>query len=248
VSLRERVYRELHPEQKLTLSARLLIGLILIATVVAIAETEPMLTAGRERQFRLLEICFAGMFAVEYGIRIWSAADGPVSRLRYALTPASLIDLVAVIGALLPFVGADVLVLRLLRVVRMIRLAKVGRFSRATAILERAVRSRASQLWVALCLAVFFLIITATIMYWLEGENQPDGFGSIPRALWWSVATMTTVGYGDVVPGTALGKVVGGLIAIGGIVLIAIPTGIMAAAFSDELHWTAKTPPDSDDA
>jgi voltage-gated potassium channel len=203
--------------------------------------------AGREREFRVLETSFAIVFGLEYGIRIWAAAEAPVSRLRYALTPASLLDLLAVVGALLPFVGADVLVLRLLRVIRMIRLAKVGRFSKAFSVLERAVRSRANQLWVALSLAMFFLIITATLMYWIEGDAQPEEFGSIPRALWWAVATMTTVGYGDVVPATALGKLVGGVISIGGIVLIAIPTGIMAAAFSDELHRSRHRAPDHDE-
>ena len=117
-----------------------------------------------------------------------------------------------------------------------VRLAKLGRYSRAFIVLSSAVRARSSQLAVAFTLAFFFLIVGSTAMYWIEGDAQPNQFGSIPRAMWWCVATMTTVGYGDAVPATAVGKLLGGLIATGGIVLIAIPTGIMAAAFSDEMH------------
>lgn len=233
---RVRVYRALNPEAKLGITARLLIVLILLATGFAIAETEPELTRGREPLFRTAELLFALLFGIEYVLRLWSAPEGGMSRLRYSLKPSALLDLVAVVGALLPFIGADILVVRLLRIVRIVRLAKLGRYSRAFSILARAIRSRGNQLLVAFTLATFFLIAGSTLMYWIEGELQPDDFGSIPRAMWWCVVTITTVGYGDVVPATVFGKLVGGLIATGGIVLIAIPTGIMAAAFSDELH------------
>jgi len=241
-SARGRVYRALNPEKRLTVTARFLIALILLATAVAIAETEPMVTAGREPVFRVLELGFAALFSVEYILRLWSAPEGGQSRLRYALKPSSLLDFVAVAGAVLPFIGADILVLRLLRIVRILRLAKLGRYSRAFSILSSAVRARAGQLVVAFTLAFFFLIVGSATMYWIEGELQPDEFGSIPRSMWWCVATITTVGYGDVVPSTAFGKFIGGLIAMGGIVLIAIPTGIMAAAFSDELHQSHPPP------
>ena len=83
-------------------------------------------------------------------------------------------------------------------------------------------------------MSLFFLVAAATLIYLIEGASQPDKFGSIPRSLWWTSVTMTTVGYGDVVPATPLGTLVGSLISMGGIVLIAIPTGILAASFSDE--------------
>jgi voltage-gated potassium channel len=236
VGLRRRVYRALNPEARLGVTARLLIVLILLATAFAIAETEVEMTTGHEPLFRAAELFFAAVFGVEYAARLWSAPEGGTSRLRYALKPTSLLDLVAVVGALLPFIGADILVVRLLRIVRIVRLAKLGRYSRAFSTLARAVRSRGNQLLVAFTLAAFFLIVGSTAMYWIEGESQPDDFGSIPRAMWWCLATITTVGYGDAIPATAPGKMLGGLIAMGGIVLIAIPTGIMAAAFSDELH------------
>ena len=218
----------------MTPTARLLIAAILVATALAIAETEPMLTAGREHWYRAAELGFALLFSVEYGLRLWCAPESGQTRLRWMRSPTAIIDLVAILGSLLPFVGANTMLLRMLRVVRMVRIAKLGRFSRAFSITERAIRSRGSHLAVAFMLFLFFLIGAATLIYLIEGEHQPDKFGSIPRSLWWTAVTMTTVGYGDVVPTSALGKAVAALISIGGIVLIAIPTGIMAASFSDE--------------
>jgi voltage-gated potassium channel len=233
-SLRSRVHRQLSPEGRMTHTARFLILAILVATVLAIAETEPLAADGNELWFRVAELGFAAIFSVEYGLRLWCAPEAGMSRLRWMRTPTAIIDIVAILGSLLPFVGANTMLLRMLRVVRMVRIAKLGRFSRAFAITERAIRSRASHLGVALMLFLFFLVGSATLIYLIEGDLQPDKFGSIPRSLWWTSVTMTTVGYGDVVPVTPFGKIVAALISIGGIVLIAIPTGIMAAAFSDE--------------
>jgi len=197
-----------------------------------VIETEASATRGNEALFLGLEIFFTAVFALEYGARIWSACEGPCSRLRYALSFASLVDLAVVLASVLTLLGAELMLLRMLR---MVRLAKLARYSPALAMMRRAVRARASHLLVSLSLALVFLLISATIMYGIEGEAQPEQFGSIPRALWWSVATMTTVGYGDVVPHSTFGRLFAGIIALGGILLVAIPTGIMAAAFSDEL-------------
>lgn len=235
IALRRRTYLALNPEGKPGFVARALILLILLSAAVAIAETEDGLRAAWRPAFIAAEIAFTVIFTVEYAARIWSAAEGPKSRLRYALTPSSLLDLFVVAASFLPFIGSDVRVLRLLRVLRMLRLAKLGRFSRASRTLERAIRARASHLVVAFSIALFLLLLSATLMYWAEGEAQPEAFGSIPRSSWWAAVTMTTVGYGDVVPLSPFGKLVGGLTSLIGIVVIAIPTGILAASFSDEL-------------
>jgi voltage-gated potassium channel len=232
---RRTFYLALNPQGRPTLVSRALIAVILASTVVAILETEDTLQGQWPPAFAALEIFFTAVFAAEYLLRIWSAAEGPRSRLAYALMPSSLIDLAVVVGALLPFVGSGVMVLRLVRVARMLRLAKIGRFSRAFATLDRAARARASHLLVTLSLAIVFLIFSATLMYWVEGGDRPEAFGSIPRALWWATMTMTTVGYGDVYPLSVAGKLIAAVTSLGGIVLIAIPTGIFAAAFSDEL-------------
>lgn len=233
-SLRARVHRELSPEGRMTPTARFLIAAILVATALAILETEPMVSAGRELWFHGAEMMFAVVFSVEYALRLWCAPETGMTRLRWMRTPTALIDLVAILGSLAPFVGQNTMLLRLLRVIRLVRIAKLGRFSRAFTIMERAVRSRASHFAVTFMFFLFFLVAASAIIYLIEGEHQPDKFGSIPRSLWWTAVTMTTVGYGDVVPVTAIGKAVAALISIGGIILIAIPTGIIAASFSDE--------------
>lgn len=233
-SLRRRVHLQLSPEGRLTPVARFLILAILVATALAIAETEPLLLDRYGPWFVGAEIGFILLFSVEYALRLWAAPETGMGRLRWMRTPSAVIDVVAILGSALPFLGANTLLLRLLRVLRMLRIAKLGRFSRAFGIMDRAIRSRVNHLAVALMMFLFFLVLGATIIYLIEGDAQPDKFGSIPRSFWWTAVTMTTVGYGDVVPMSALGKLVAAFISIGGILLIAIPTGILAASFSDE--------------
>lgn len=233
-SLRRRVHLQLSPEGRLTPVARFLILAILVATALAIAETEPLLLDRYAPWFVAIELGFILLFSVEYALRVWTAPETGMSRLRWMRTPAAIVDVIAILGSILPFIGANTLLLRLLRVARMLRLAKLGRFSRAFQIMDRAIRSRLNHLAVALMMFLFFLLAGATIIYLIEGDHQPDKFGSIPRSMWWTAVTMTTVGYGDAVPVSALGKLVAAFISIGGILLIAIPTGILAASFSDE--------------
>jgi voltage-gated potassium channel len=235
MTMRASAFAALNPRDRPTRFSVTILILIFTATAVAIAETEASIAAVFGPHLLLLELFFGIIFAAEYAVRLWAAPEGGETRLRYALRPATVLDLVVVVGTLLPFIAPSIMVLRLVRVLRMLRVAKVGRYSKAFQIMTRAIYTRASQLWVTLFIAIFFLIISATLMYWIEGGVQPLAFGSIPRSLWWASVTMTTVGYGDIVPVTPLGKLVAGLISLSGIALIAIPTGILAAAFSDEL-------------
>lgn len=233
--IRAKLYQALNPIGGLSRLSLAIVTLIVVSTAAAIAETEETLSGPYDFEFRVLELIFGLLFAAEYMARIWCAPEGGVSRMRYALRPATILDLIVVIATLLPFVAPTVMVLRLVRVLRMLRLAKVGRYSKAFETMTRAILSRASHLWVTLFMSCFFLVFSATLMFWIEGDGQPEAFGSIPRAMWWAAVTMTTVGYGDIVPQTAIGKLFGGLISISGIALIAIPTGILASAFSNEI-------------
>ena len=175
-------------------------------------------------------------------LRLWTSAENPRygggwrGYLRYALSPAALVDLLAVSALFLMIYGSQTAILRLFRLVRILSIAKLGRFSKAIHAIGDAIRSRRYELLMSLMIATVLLLVSSTLLYIIEGDNQPQAFGSIPRAMWWSIATLTTVGYGDVVPSTPLGKLLAGMTAITGIGLIAMPTGILAAAFSDAIQ------------
>jgi voltage-gated potassium channel len=243
-ALRRKLHDQLDPASRAGLSPlnTLICVAILLATASAVLETEPLLSGGREQLFRATEIGFGLFFAAEYLARLWVAAEadepGPAwrRRLRFALSPGGLIDLLVVATTFAPMLTANAQMLRLLRLVRIIRLAKLGRMSAAMRHLGEAMASRRMELALTAGLGVGLMLAGATLLYWIEGEVQPDKFGSIPRALWWAVITLTTTGYGDVYPVTPAGKVVAALVAISGIGVIALPAGIFAAAFSDAVQ------------
>lgn len=245
MALRCTLHRALDPQ---ALPGRLSpLNLFLSAAILAsvgatILETEPTVATGRMALFQAVEIGFGALFAVEYAARVWTAPEGrpdlsPWSaRLRWMLTPPAIIDLVAVLPVLFVAAGAPTLVLRLIRLLRIVRLAHLGPMSEALELVARALSARRYELGVTLALGGVLLVLASALLYVVEGAAQPDTFGSIPRALWWGVVTLTTIGYGDVYPVTPLGKLLAGLTAVTGIGLIAAPTGILAASFSEALR------------
>jgi voltage-gated potassium channel len=245
-SIRTRIYRQLEPRAwpGLGLSPvnRALAVLILAATALAIADTEPLLERRFGAWFMAAELLFALVFAVEYALRIWTAPlarEGESAwkaRLKFLISPAAILDLLAIAASLVVVGGSSAMLLRLARLGRILRLAKLGRMSRALEHLSEAVASRREELLLSLMAGFFLMVVAATALYLAEGAIQPDKFGSILRALWWSVATMTTIGYGDVFPVTPLGKLLAAITAIFSIGFIALPTGILASAFSDAVQ------------
>lgn len=152
-----------------------------------------------------------------------------------------MIDMIAIFSFLAPIIGLDGFILRLIRILRIMALGKVGRYSNALKSVADAVNSRRYELSMSVFFALILLVLSATAMYFVEGPVQPEKFGSIPRSLWWAVATLTTVGYGDVFPITVIGKVIAGLTAVMSIGLIALPAGILASAFSDAVQRAKET-------
>jgi voltage-gated potassium channel len=217
-------------------------GLILASVTLAILETEPLVVSGYEPLLVPLEWLFVGIFAVEYGARVWASAADPrygpglVGRLRYMRSPAAVIDLLALASVATSFGGDAGFLLRLARIIRIFRLARLGRLSPAMQHVSAAFASRRYELAVSFAAGALLIVLSSSLLYLAEGAAQPEEFGSIPRAMWWAVATLTTVGYGDVYPITLLGRVFAALTAINGIGMIAMPAGILAAAFSDALQ------------
>ncbi len=244
--LRQRLHQQLDPQawraRGLSPLNLLFVVAILVATFSAIIQTEPKLSQAYSELFQALELSLGILFGLEYLGRLWTIVERDPhrshfsQRFQYALQPAALLDLFTVAVTLLPFVTINVMALRLFRLLRILRLAKLGRMSAALRLLYDVVNSRKYELGVTLALATTVLILGATALYWIEGSLQPEQFGSIPRALWWAVITLTTIGYGDAYPITAAGKIVAAIVAISGIGLIAMPTGILASAFSDAVR------------
>jgi len=248
--LRKRVYTILEPSawrgKGLSPVNKVICLLILVSVVASIVETEPEVLKGREDLFSILEYSLTGIFAIEYCLRIWIAIEKPeytgsiMGRIRYALSFFAIIDLLTILAVVLTVFGTAPLLLRLFRLGRILRLARLGRFSSALNTLQRVLSTRAPDLLISVGLAVTIHIIASTLLYFVEGRIQPETFGSIPRAMWWGVVTLTTVGYGDAYPITVLGKILGSVTAVVGIGVIALPTGILAAAFSDAMDEERK--------
>ena len=258
LSFRSRVYRQLEPRAwprtGLSPVNKLIVLLILLATVVAIGETEPELYDRYGRWFDAAELILGILFLVEYVVRLWSVAEdrgegsAMARRLRFIVSPSALLDLAVVIVTFVPFIGLNGVLLRLVRLLRIARLAKLGRMSVALARLNSALWLRRYELGLTLGLAVAVLLVGATALYWIEGELQSDKFGSIPRSLWWAVITLTTIGYGDVYPITVGGKIAAAFLAIAGVGLIALPAGIMANAMQEAMRREPASAPTGADS
>jgi voltage-gated potassium channel len=245
-SLRKTVYRQLEPaawpRKGLSPVNLALVILILIAVLEAVLDTEPTISAGREQLLDRIEFGIGVIFLVEYVLRLWVAVDNPryrnsrFPRVRYALSPIAIIDFLAVVPALFAFGGAPSLLLRFFRILRMLRLAKLGRMSNAWEHIRDAFYDKRHEFALILGLLAITVLISGSLMYFAEADAQPDKFGSIPRALWWAIITMTTIGYGDTYPVTPLGRILGGIIAVVGVMMVALPTGIFAASFTEGME------------
>jgi voltage-gated potassium channel len=174
---------------------------------------------------------------LEYLLRLWACTSLPqyrapiAGRVHFLFTPLALVDLLAILPTLLMWGGVDLRVLRVLRLTRMLRLAKLGRYSKAVQTLGQVVRLKREELILSLVLMLFMLVVASSLMFMVESQQQPEAFSSIPATMWWTVMTLTTVGYGDVFPITTAGKLLASGIAVLGIGLFALPAGLVASAF-----------------
>jgi voltage-gated potassium channel len=243
---RSRAYRLLEPKPGASLLARLvtmcIVLLVLFNVTANILASMDDFYHRYARWLYTFEAVSTLIFTVEYVLRLWSCVESadarfraPVrGRLRYAVTPMMLVDLVAILPFYLSaWVGIDLL---FLRVFRLFRIFKLTRYSPAMGLLTTVLRREARTFGAAMFILGIILVFAASGIYLVEHESQPEAFGSIPAAMWWAVATLTTVGYGDVTPVTPLGKLFGASVTIVGVGMVALPAGILASAFSDELR------------
>ncbi|AXS42655.1 cyclic nucleotide-gated ion channel [Breoghania sp. L-A4] len=207
---------------------------VIVSTVGDIGETFGLVVL-------IIDIVSGVVFSLEYFARLWVADlhpplrhyGGLKARLRYAVQPFALIDLIAVLPFWMPLLLGD---FRAFLLFRLLRFLKLARYSPALRSLITALVSESRAILASAIIIGGVVLTAATILHLVESDTQPDAFGSIPAAIWWALATVTTVGYGDVVPVTVLGKVVGSVVMVLGYVLLALPVGIVATAFAREIH------------
>lgn len=241
--LRRRAYEILEtPVPAGRLVNGLLVGLIIANVAAIVLHSVPAVNARYGTWFERFQWFSILLFTFEYVARVWATVEregarhkAPVAgRIRYMLSPLSLIDLLAI----LPFYLAFLLPvdLRFMRIFRLFVIFKLTRYHSSMNLLGRVVRNEAGPIAAALFVLATLLTVAASFAFIAEHEAQPDVFASIPDAMWWAIVTMTTVGYGDMVPVTPLGKVLGGVIAVIGLGMVALPAGLLAAGFSEQLH------------
>ena len=244
-SIRRRVFRLLsEPESghAAKIINLVIVGLILLGVVSMMLSTVESVASVYGFALSFFEWITLSVFLIEYLLRLWSCVEDPRyshafwGRLRWIFSFYALIDLVAILPGLLPIIAADLRVLRLARILRIARLAKLGRYSRSLQMMGVVITRVWRDLVVVSVVLVLLLCVAATLMFYAEHHAQPDSFSSIPATLWWAVATLTTVGYGDVVPITTMGKILSSLLAIVGIGFVSLPTGILSAAYLDAIR------------
>jgi len=220
-----------------------LITLISLNVLATIAMSVPAIEIPLRGFFWNFELISVGVFTVEYGLRLWACVESPdpllrdhplLGRLRYAASPIAVIDLLAI----LPFFAAAVVTidLRFLRVLRVLRILKLSHYFTALNILLDVIRTERHAFGAAFFLLALGMLFSASGIYVFEHEAQPVAFGSIPAAMWWAVATLTTVGYGDVTPITDGGKIFAASVTVLSVGMVALPTGILASGFDRELR------------
>lgn len=226
-----------------------IIALVLISLFSLALETEAVRSdSGLDRAWvaplQAVNIAVVWLFALEFALRFWSEGENPAhagtkGRLRFLMQPVTIADVLAFLPELITMVFFPEWSSQLfpaLRALRLFRLFKLARYVPAFAIVGAAVKRAWAPLMAALAVAGAQLYIAAMMLYLIEGEEKPQAFGSIARAMWWAVVTLTTVGYGDVYPDSTWGRVAAGLVALAGVGIVAMPTGILASAFAEEFR------------
>jgi voltage-gated potassium channel len=246
INLRIKTYQLLESDTSASVTAKvvtwLLILLIITNVAAAIIASDQNYYLPYKNAFIAFELISLSLFCFEYLLRVWCCVEAKEyqdlakhkARLKYILTPIALIDLIAV----LPFVIAMFFAidLRTLRLIRVLRLLKLTHYFKGFNIFTTVIIKESKSIAAAMMVMMFLIIIAASLMHSIEGEAQPEVFGSIIHSLWWAVVTMTTVGYGDVVPVTTAGKIISTFIMFIGVGLVALPAAMLAARFSEELR------------
>jgi voltage-gated potassium channel len=249
--VKKQVHILLHPTEGNTRWDKLLngflISLILLNLIALMLETEQDFYLKHKFFFDTFDKVSVGLFSIEYILRLWSCTHDPKyhhwlwGRLKYMASLEAMIDLLAIMPFYLSrFITLDLRELRLLRLIRLLRIFRLASYMKATKVIVNVFKSRFQELLIAFIMTTGLIIIAACLMYFAEHNKQPEDFKSIPDTLYWSVTTLTTIGYGDMTPKTGIGRLLTGIIAMAGVALFALPAGIITAGFLEETRKSRK--------
>ena len=246
-SIRKRVYEIIEKakdgDKASAIFDSFLIILILLNVAAVICNSFDNLNNSYNKFFTIFEYISVSIFSIEYLLRIWTAPEKfppsekwPLffSYLRFIFSFMGIVDLCAIMPFFLPFVIIDLRIVRILRLFRLLSALKLTRYNKSFDLIGRVFKNEKDKLFMTIFIVGVMLLLAASIMYAVENTVQPEAFPNILATLWWAVVTLTTVGYGDVYPVTVLGKLLSGVISILGIILIALPSGIISSGFIKE--------------
>ncbi len=225
----------------------LIISLIFLSTIGIILESYKDIHSLHKEKFKYFEYFTVIIFTIEYVLRVWTAdlkypeKNKVNARLKFIFSKMGLIDLMAILPFYLPFICSfDMRFIRILRVFRLFRLFKLNRYTSALKLVGEIFYEKRTELGLTVFVTVLLLLISSTLMYNIEHDIQPEQFPNIIATLWWAIATLTTVGYGDVYPITGMGQFISGIIAFLGIGMVALPAGIISAGFIEKVEMAKK--------
>ncbi len=219
-----------------------MIDLICLNVLAFTFETVDEISLRYKSYFVTFETISVAIFTIEYGLRVWTCTldthfRNPIrGRLKFIFTPLSIVDFISILPYYLFLFFPNTVFIRELHLLQLARLLKIGRYSKAMRTLGGVIKAKRESLFSALFTVFSLLMVASSLIYYVEHAAQPDRFPNIPASMWWAVITLTTVGYGDVYPVTPLGKVLAGSIAILGLGLVALPAGIIASGFTEEVE------------
>jgi len=250
--VKKKVHVLLHPTQGETkwdkvLNAFLII-LILLNLVAVMLETEASIYEKYKAFFDGFNYFSVAVFTIEYVLRLWSCTNEEKyhhwfwGRIKYIFSWDALIDLAAILPFYLTsFIILDLRELRLLRLLRLLKIFRLTSYMKATKVITNVFKNRFKELTIALTMVCGLIIIAACLMFFVEHPVQPKKFASIPDTLYWAVITLTTTGYGDMVPHTSIGKLLTGIFSLMGVALFALPAGIITSGFLEEIRKSRKS-------
>lgn len=242
--IKKKVHRIMEPSDSAPLAGHIftifIMALIMLNVIAVILETVESYYNLHPRYFYAFNFFTVMVFTVEYILRVWSCTEDkrykkPITgRIKFMLSPLALIDLIAIVPFYLPLVThVD---LRVLRILRLFRIFKMTRYSSQFKVFTDVLKEKKDELLISAFLVIVLLVLSASLMYFVEHPYQPEVFSSIPATMWWAVVTLSTVGYGNVLPVTPFGKVLAGVVAVLGISLFALPAGIIASGFIEQVQ------------